>query len=150
VAGVLFGGWPSDAAARRHPRYRMLIMAASYFAAAPILLTFTVAKEFATIAAAIAIYNFLIGMGYVNSQPLLCELLPQRLRSTAIGLMNMSSCFAGGCGVLLAGFLKSDYGLAQSFASLAAVVFGIACVLAIAYATVLPRDLARSASRNEA
>ena len=50
----------------------------------------------AAIAAAIAIYNLLVGMGYVNSQPLLCEVLEPRLRSTAIGLMNMASCFAGG------------------------------------------------------
>lgn len=144
VLGFLVGGGPSDAAARRHSHHRMLIMVITYVLAAPVLLTFSHSRNFVLIASAIFVYNLLVGFGYVNAQPLLCELLPVRLRSTAVGIMNMSACFAGGAGILAAGWLKSDYGLAHSFSSLSVVVFGIAGVLLAAYFTVLPRDLERA------
>jgi len=144
VLGFIVGGPPSDAAARRHSRHRMLIMVATYLLAAPVLLIFSHSRSFVLIASAIFVYNLLVGFGYVNAQPLLCELLPVRLRSTAVGIMNMSACFAGGAGILAAGWLKSGYGLAQSFSSLSVVVFGIAGVLLAAYFTVLPRDLERA------
>ena len=80
-------------------------------------------------------------MGYVNAQPLLCELLPERLRSTAIGFMNMTSCFVGGAGVLLAGALKNSFGLTNAFASLAIIQATVAVMLLITFLTVLRRDL---------
>ena len=141
VLGLLAGGPLSDLAAARSPRHRMLVMVVCYLAAAPILLAFTVAPAFWLTAAAIFAFAFLVGMGYVNAQPLLCEVLPVHLRSTAIGVMNMSACFAGGAGVLLAGALKSDVGLARSFASLGAIVAGVAVMLLVAWRTVLPRDV---------
>ncbi len=144
IAGVLAGGIPSDAAARRNPRYRLLMMGLCYAAAAPLLLTFAFTRSFGLIAAAVFLYNFLIGMGYVNSQPLVCELLAPRLRSTAIGVMNLISCLAGGGGVLVAAWLKSDVGLAWSFASLAVLVLVNVGILVTAYFTCLPRDLARA------
>ena len=79
----------------------------------------------------------------VNAQPLLCELLPERSRSTAIGFMNMVSCFVGGGGVLLAGALKSSFGLANAFASLAAIQGFVMLMLLVTFLTVLPKDLAR-------
>jgi predicted MFS family arabinose efflux permease len=144
VLGLLAGGPPSDLAARRSPRHRMLVMVVCYLAAAPILLTFTLAPAFWVTAASIFAFAFFVGMGYVNAQPLLCELLPVHLRSTAIGVMNMSACFAGGAGVLLAGALKSDVGLARSFASLGVVVAGVALMLLITYRTVLPKDVEKA------
>lgn len=143
VAGLTLGGIPSDLAARRHPANRMLIMAAAYILAAPLLLNFAWSARFSIIAASIVGFAFLAGVGYVNSQPLLCELLPEHLRSTAFGLMNMAACFVGGLGVLAAGALKGTFGLANSFASLAAVQALVAVVLLVAFRTVVRRDFQR-------
>lgn len=145
ISGTVLGGLPSDRLARRNPRHRMLLMATLYLAAAPILLTFQATNSFLAVTAAIFFYNLLVGMGYVNAQPLLCEFLPVRVRSTAIGIMNMSSCIVGGAGVLLAGALKSDVGLARSFSSLTGVVVAVALLLLFAYWKILPRDLAQAA-----
>jgi predicted MFS family arabinose efflux permease len=143
VAGVTLGGIPSDFAARRHPRYRMLIMVAAYSLAAPLLATFAWSGAWSAIAVYIFGFSMLVGMGYVNAQPLLCELLPEHLRSTAIGLMNMMSCFIGGAGVLVAGALKGSFGLHNAFASLGVIQACVALMLLITFATVLPRDLRR-------
>ena len=144
VTGVLAGGIPSDRAARKHPSYRMLLMVFMYLAAAPLLTTFVWSTSSSMIAAAIFGFSLLVGMGYVNAQPLLCELLPERLRSTAIGFMNMSSCFVGGAGVLLAGVLKSSFGLTSAFASLAIIQGSVAIMLLVTYLTVLRRDLRKA------
>lgn len=141
VSGVLLGGIPSDRAARVAPRYRMLIMVCAYGLAAPLLTTFAWSSAWSLIAASIFGYSMLVGMGYVNAQPLLCELLPEHLRSTAIGFMNMTSCFVGGAGILIAGMLKSSFGLTNAFASLALIQASVAAMLFITFLTVLQRDL---------
>jgi predicted MFS family arabinose efflux permease len=146
VAGVMFGGIPSDRAARINPRYRMVMMFFAYALAAPLLTTFGWSKSWGLIAASIFGFSLLVGMGYVNAQPLLCELLPERLRSTAIGFMNMTSCFVGGAGVLLAGALKNSFGLTNAFASLALIQASVAVMLLITFLTVLRRDLDRAES----
>ena len=144
VAGVMIGGVPSDRAARIHPRYRMLMMVCAYSLAAPMLTTFAWSKAWGLIAASVFGFSLMVGMGYVNAQPLLCELLPERLRSTAIGFMNMTSCFVGGAGVLLAGALKQSFGLTNAFASLALIQVTVAVMLLITFLTVLWRDLERA------
>jgi predicted MFS family arabinose efflux permease len=143
VAGLVMGGVPSDLAARKHPRFRMLIMVVAYLIASPLLLNFVWSRNFAILAVSITGFALFVGMGYVNAQPLLCELLPEQLRSTAIGFMNMSSCFVGGAGVLLAGALKSSFGMANAFASLAVIQGSVAVMLLVTFLTVLRKDLAR-------
>lgn len=146
VAGVTMGGLPSDRVARKHPRYRMLMMVAAYLLAAPLLVNFAWSKSFDVIAASVFGFSLLVGMGFVNAQPLLCEFLPERTRSTAIGFMNMTSCFIGGAGVMVAGALKGSFGLANAFASLAVIQAAVAIMLLITFLTVLPRDLERAAA----
>jgi MFS transporter, Spinster family, sphingosine-1-phosphate transporter len=142
ISGVMLGGIPSDRVARVHPRYRMLMMVIAYAVAAPMLIAFALSKSWGLIGASIFGFSMLVGMGYVNAQPLLCELLPERVRSTAIGFMNMTACFVGGAGVLIAGALKSSFGLTNAFASLAFIQMSVAVMLLITFMTVLRRDLA--------
>lgn len=144
VVGLLAGGFSSDRVARLHPRFRMLIMSGAYLLAAPLLIVFAFSNQFLWIASAICGFAFLVGVGYVNAQPLLCELVPEDVRSTAVGLMNMGACFVGGLGVLLAGALKSTLGLNYAFASLSIIQAGVALMLLIAFLTILRRDLDRA------
>ena len=149
VTGLMLGSVPSDRAARIHPRYRMLMMVVAYGIAAPLLTTFAWSKSWGLIAAAIFGFSLLVGMGYVNAQPLLCELLPERVRSTAIGFMNMTSCFVGGAGVLVAGALKTSFGLTNAFASLALIEGIVVVMLLVTFLTVLRRDLDNAQSTSE-
>lgn len=117
--GVLAGGWPSDHAARRGiPGARMELFGRFYMAAAPLMLIFLLAPSAGAIAVSVFVYGLLRGMGSLNSNPLICEMLPPHARSTALGCMNMLACLAGGMGVMVAGALKQRLGLAGVFASI--------------------------------
>jgi predicted MFS family arabinose efflux permease len=62
----------------------------------------------------------------------LCEVIPADYRSTAIGVMNTGATAAGGLGVLLAGYLKTTFGLGTVFAGIAGLflIAGAAMLLA--------------------
>ena len=99
----------------------MILFGSFYIAAAPLMLVFLIHPGVWTIAIAVFFYGLFRGMGSINSNPLVCELLPAHARSTAIGFMNMLACMAGGLGVMVAGALKHNLGLAGVFASITMV-----------------------------
>ena len=65
-------------------------------------------------------------------------------RSTAIGIMNTCATAAGGVGVLLAGFLKSSFGLNAIFAGIALLFVIAGVALIVAYRCWIGRDLERA------
>jgi predicted MFS family arabinose efflux permease len=144
MIGLAVGGWVSDRLASRDPRNRMLITALSYLVSAPFLLLFLSGAGIVPVIGAISIFSLLRGIGEASEKPCLCDVVPACYRATAVGLMNTLATAAGGVGVLLAGVLKSGWGLEVVFAGCAAT-FTIAGVLMLAgYAWLLPRDLARA------
>lgn len=141
--GITVGGYLSDRVARQYLPRRMLLQCLCYFAATPFLLAFLGRPGFAFLAASILLFSFLRSVGQANEQPILCDLLSTRLRSTAVGLMNMGNTFAGGVGILMAGYLKQDWGLAGVFAGVSAIVLISGCVVLAGYAFFFRKDLLR-------
>ena len=133
VLGAALGGVTSDRAARKERRGRMLLQSCFLLAAAPLLLFFYGQPSLAVISTAIAGFGLLRAMGSANENPLLCDLLPSKIRSTAVGLMNGTNCLAGGIGILLAGYLKPAFGLGAVFAVGSVVVLLASIVLACGY-----------------
>jgi predicted MFS family arabinose efflux permease len=84
---------------------------------APFTIVFLMTPGFYGVAAAVAAAYFFRGIGTANERPAACDVIPPQYRSTALGVMNTFSTFAGALGVLLAGVLKSSYGLKAVFAS---------------------------------
>lgn len=144
VLGIACGGWISDWAARRDPRHRMLAQGLSYFAAAVFLLPFLAHPGFALVSVSVAAFSFFRGLGQANENPTLCEIVPERYRSTAIGFMNTCATAAGGLGVMLAGFLKAALGLNAIFAGLALLFTIAGAALVYAHRHWMARDLARA------
>ena len=144
MIGILAGGYFSDRVARKTVQRRMLLHSLCYLAAAPLLLTFVVSSSYAIIIAAIFGYSLLRAVGGANANPLLCDLLPKNSWSTAVGLMNTTNCFAGGVGILIAGYLKRDFGLGGIFAGTAGIVLVAGILLLLGYFLFLRRDLERS------
>lgn len=140
--GLISGGYLSDWFAGQQPRRRMLMMAVCYALAAPFLLAFLTSPQLVFLNVCIFGFSFLQRMGSCNETPLLCDLLAPRVRSTAIGFMNACNCLAGGAGILLAGYLKSTYGLAGIFGGISGIMVFVAVLTAIGYRTFLGRDLA--------
>lgn len=144
VLGVMAGGWISDRIAANAPHRRMLLYGCAYLVGAPCLLLFLGKPGFAVVAVGVTLFSFMRGVATANDHPTQCEVVPAEFRSTGVGLMNAVATAAGGCGVLLAGFLKREVGLGGIFAgiSLCFVVAGV--LLLIGYRVFIRRDIARA------
>lgn len=143
VVGAVAGGLFSDRFARRGTRYRMLFQALCYLASAPFLLAFLGQPALIFIGACIFAFSLLRGMGQANENPLICEVIPHPLRSTALGLVNLMNSLSGGMGVLFAGILKSRFTLAGVFAATAVLMVLASLLLLVGFRYCLERDLAR-------
>jgi predicted MFS family arabinose efflux permease len=143
MTGIAVGGWFSDRIAARKPHRRVLAYGACYALAAPFLLVFLGQPHFSLIAAGIAVFSFLRGVGQANDHPTLCEIVPPNMRSTGIGLMNACATAAGGCGVLLAGFLKEGVGLGGVFAGISGAFFLAGMLMLYTYRRWSERDFER-------
>jgi predicted MFS family arabinose efflux permease len=126
VAGVAAGGLLSDRYAHGETLRRMKLQSFCYLASAPFL--FLADAAFAPVAAALFLFALFRGMGGANEDILTCEFLPQRLRSTVLGLLNTANCAAGGLAVLLAGYAKQRLGLAAIFAGVSCLVLAASAV----------------------
>lgn len=144
MLGILGGSWISDKVAADAPHRRMLLYGTCYLLGAPFLLLFLGRPEFSIIAFGIAAFSFLRGLGQANDNPTQCEVVPPRFRATGVGLMNAVATAAGGCGVLVAGYLKQAVGLGTIFAGIAGIFLTAGLVLLLGYRFFIRADIARA------
>lgn len=146
MLGILVGGWISDKVAANAPHRRMLLYGIFYLVGAPFLLLFLGRSAFPVVAAGIAAFSFLRGLGQANDNPTQCEVVPPQFRATGVGIMNAVSTAAGGCGVLVAGYLKRAVGLDTIFASVSGIFLLAGLVLLLGYRFFMRTDIARAQS----
>jgi MFS family permease len=142
VVGILAGGYFSDRVGQHMATRRMLLHGLCYLAGAPLLLAFVWSNTYGLIISVVFLFSLLRALGAANANPLLCDLLPKNTWSTAIGVMNTMNCLAGGLGILVAGYLKRDFGLAGIFAGTSVIVLVAGGLLLAGYNWFLSRDLA--------
>jgi predicted MFS family arabinose efflux permease len=141
IIGAVAGGYLSDRlAAGDFLRRRILLLAMGYFCAAPFLLPFLWKSSLGITNLCIFLYALIKAIGSAGESPVLCELAGARLRSTALGILNMMNCIAGGLGILWAGLLKRHYGLGTAFGSLAATVAIAGAVVLCGYFSLERRE----------
>lgn len=146
MLGILVGGWISDKVAANAPHRRMLLYGIFYLVGAPFLLLFLGRSAFPVVAAGIAAFSFLRGLGQANDNPTQCEVVPPQFRATGVGIMNAVSTAAGGCGVLVAGYLKRTVGLDTIFASVSGIFLLAGLVLLLGYRFFMRTDIAQAQS----
>lgn len=144
VSGIAIGGAISDRVARHSPRSRMLFQCICYLVAAPFLLLFLGEITFTMTAVSVGIFSLFRGMGGANESPTLCDVVPERLRATALGMMNLGATAAGGLGVLTAGWLKAHIGMEAIFAAIAGLFVIAGLILLWGYAVFMNRDVERA------
>lgn len=149
VIGTMAGGVISDRLARRHPERRMAIGVFTYIAAAPFLLAFLSTPGILAINVCVFAYSSLRAVGTVNEPTIACDLLPRPQRAAALGVANMANCLAGGVGVMVAGFLKADYGLGGVFAGVSVIMLIAAGLLLAGYSLHYRRDRLRIKAAEE-
>jgi predicted MFS family arabinose efflux permease len=109
--GILLGGWIADSWAKTDPRGRALTQTIGLAAAGPFLfLIGTTGSEFVLLPCLVL---FGLGRGFYdcNLMPVLCQIVSPRLRATAYGVLNCTSCLVGGGMALAGGALKEWVGL---------------------------------------
>jgi MFS transporter, Spinster family, sphingosine-1-phosphate transporter len=146
VLGTVVGGWASDKAAIRDTRRRMLMHGHGYMLAAPFLLIFIGQPSLTLTVIAVSAFSLFRGIGNANEQPIVCDVVPSRYRSTAIGLMNTCATAIGGTGVFVAGLLKQSIGLNAVFGWLSVAFIVSSAFLYTAYFLCAARDVARAAT----
>lgn len=122
VLGALTGGAVSDYVARRFFDGRLRMMVICYLLCAPCLLVFLTGGGLMVVGTFVVLFSFLRSVATSSETPALCEMVEDRDRGTAQSLMNMLNTLAGGTGVFVAGYLKSDFGLAGVFAGVGLLV----------------------------
>ena len=115
--GVLIGGKLSDQLSVRHVRGRTWVSAAGLVLLVPALAGIGLAPSFWVVIASTALFGMAFGLFDTNNMPILCQLMPPRLRATGYGLLNMVGIGSGAYLTPLLGKMK-DHGvpLAQGFA----------------------------------
>ncbi|MES2694569.1 MAG: MFS transporter [Verrucomicrobiota bacterium] len=144
VLGVLAGGWISDRVAGHAPHRRMLLYGCFYVVGAPCLLLFLGKPSFAVVAVGVSLFSFMRGLAQANDHPTQCEIVPPQYRATGLGIMNAVATAMGGCGVLLAGFLKAEVGLGAIFAGISLCFLLAAVLLLTGYRRFIRADIAKA------
>lgn len=115
--GVLIGGKLSDRLSVRHVRGRTWVSATGLVLLVPALAGIGMAPSFWIVITSTALFGLAFGLFDTNNMPILCQLMPPRLRATGYGLLNMVGIGSGAFLTPLLGKMK-DHGvpLAQGFA----------------------------------
>jgi predicted MFS family arabinose efflux permease len=127
--GVVAGGVFTDRWARSNPRARAWVQLIGLVIAAPFLAALGFAGSMLVLIPALIVFGFARGLFDCNTMPLLREVTGPQRSATGYGILNLSSCFAGGVGAALAGWMKESIGLATAFELAALVLVAGACCL---------------------
>ncbi|MCI0621248.1 MAG: MFS transporter [Acidobacteria bacterium] len=134
--GVLAWGAAGDYAAQRNFRGRMLVQAASLMVAAPLFLAVGWSQTLLQVTVSLVLLGLLRGGWPPNTMPVICQVVPQTLRSTAYGAINCLGNVAAGLAALAGGVLGQRFGLGSIFTS-CSLIYWLASA-AMIYAALRP------------
>jgi MFS family permease len=106
--GVFIGGKLSDRFSARDVRGRTRVSALGLALIVPSILGIALAPGPALAMAAAVVYGVAFGIFDTNNMPILCQVLPPRLRATGYGILNLAGIAAGAWLTPVLGKLKDD------------------------------------------
>lgn len=115
--GVIAWGAAGDNAARRNFRGRMLVQAASLMLAGPLFLAVGWSRTLFEVTVSLVLLGLLRGGWPPNTMPVICQIVPQNLRSTAYGTINCLGNIAAGLAAIGAGIFGKRFSLGPIFTS---------------------------------
>lgn len=134
--GVMVGGPLSDRWVRRTLRGRIYTSAIGLSLMIPALVLMGMGSGMAAAVTAALCFGIGYGMFDANNMPILCQFVPERLRATAYGMMNMAGVFIGALGTQVLGRLKDNNQLGSGFALMAG---GLLVALVLQLAVLRPK-----------
>lgn len=140
-AGVVLGGWLSDAIASQSIRNRFFVQASGLLLGAPFIFLMSRADSFASTVVFLAGFGFFRGMYDANTYTTLFEVIAPAYRSTAAGLAAMFAFLVAAVAPVSLGYMKPTLGLSNGLSALSAVyLLGGTCVI-IAAVRYLKQDV---------
>ena len=109
--GILAGGWVADAWARHNPRGRLWTQSIGLGVAAPSLFLVGSTGSWGVLLPSLVFFGLGRGFFDCNLMPVVCQIVPANLRATAYGILNLTSCIAGGVMAAGGGAMKDRIGL---------------------------------------
>lgn len=134
--GVLIGGPLSDWWVQKNIKGRIYTSVIGLTLTIPSLILMGLGTTYATLIGSALLFGIGYGMFDTNNMPILCQIIPQRYRATAYGIMNMVGVFAGYLVTVMLGSSTDAGNLGSDFSKLSIVVL-VAIVLMLAF--VKPR-----------
>lgn len=129
--GVLIGGPLSDRWVQKNIRGRMYTSAIGLSLTIPSLILLGFGHSYVGLIGAAMLFGIGYGMFDTNNMPILCQIIPQKYRATAYGIMNMMGVFAGYAVTLMLGSSTDAGNLGADFSKLAIVVLVAVILLLI-------------------
>ncbi|MDM1293960.1 MFS transporter [Sphingobacterium sp. N143] len=120
--GVIAGGILSDKWVQKHIRGRIYISAIGLGLTIPALLFLGLGQTLPSVVGAAVCFGIGFGIFDANNMPILCQVVPKKLRATAYGFMNMVGVFAGAVITQWLGKFKDEGHFGLGFALLGAAV----------------------------
>ena len=142
--GYGVGGYVSDRFSGARRERRMLLQSLCFLIASPFILVFGGHGGIAVISVCLFIGSLFRGIGSTNDQVVVCEVLPQNLQSTAVGLMNGINLGIGSIGVLFAGVFLKHISLPTLFCGFIFFYLAAAAICHFGYRRYLKDDLIAS------
>jgi MFS transporter, Spinster family, sphingosine-1-phosphate transporter len=109
--GILAGGWLADRWSLTHPRGRIRVQTIGLAAAGPFLFIAGFTGSRWVLLPCLVLFGLGRGFFDCNLMPVVCQVVPQDLRATAYGILNLTSCIVGGAMAVAGGALKDTIGL---------------------------------------
>lgn len=129
--GVLIGGPLSDRWVQKNIRGRVYTSIIGLTLTIPSLILLGFGHSYIGLIGGAMLFGIGFGMFDTNNMPILCQIIPQKYRATAYGIMNMMGVFAGYSVTLMLGSSTDAGNLGADFSKLSVVVFAAVILMLV-------------------
>jgi len=127
IVGLLIGGFWSDRWSRKNERARIIIPAVAILLAAPAFWGTGWSHSISLTLVCLSLWGLAMGIFGANTMPIICLVVDERYRATALGILNGVTAISGGLVIYGVGALRDAHygvGLILTFAGLGAFLCG--------------------------
>ena len=145
-AGIFLGGSLADRWAQREKRGRVFVQIIGFLLGGPGLFIAATTGSWQLLMISLLLFGLGRGFYDCNLMPVLCQIVPEQFRATGYGILNSTSCIAGGLMATAAALLKDWMGLGHALQLAAAfLILSALCLASLRLGRVESAAVARYA-----
>jgi MFS transporter, Spinster family, sphingosine-1-phosphate transporter len=143
AAGILVGSLLADRWVVQDKRGRAWVQLIGLSLAFPAVAIFSLTKTTNAVLICLAVFGFARGLWDCNNMPIFCDVVPPASRSTTYGVFNLANTLGGGVSVIIAGILKTHWGIAMTMSMFSLMLLISLSLVWVAVKWLLPKDMKR-------